>query len=67
MVVGISNRYSNEYLNAVRQATAENIDGNGGKKDGKVTVQEALNSLNIGGMLYGIKERFLLWFVFKNV
>lgn len=56
MVVGISNRYSNEYLNAVRQAMAANIDGNGGKKDGKVTVQEALNSLNIGGILYGIKE-----------
>ena len=67
MVSVPANRYSNVYLNGVRQALSENADGNGGKKDGKVTVQEALNSLNIGGMLYGIKERFLLWFVFKNV
>ena len=56
MVSGISNGYSYGYLNEVKQAMAANIDGNGGKKDGKVTVQEALNSLNIGGMLYGIKE-----------
>ena len=56
MVSVPANRYSNVYLNGVRQALSENADGNGGKKDGMVTVQEALNSLDIGGMLYGIQQ-----------
>ena len=49
-------KYLPNYLNSIKDALTNRIDGNGGKKDGKVTVNEAYNDLNIGNLLSGLKE-----------
>lgn len=53
---GNGNRYSQEYLNGINDVLTNRMDGNGGKKDGKVTGNEAYNDLNIGSLLSGLKE-----------
>ena len=47
--------YSQNYLNAIKQTFNTRIDGNSGKKDGKVTVAEAYKDLNVGDLLSGLK------------
>ena len=53
---GTGNQYSQQYLNEIKDVLTNRIDGNGGEKDGKVTVNEAYNDLNIGSLLSGLKE-----------
>ena len=50
------NRYSKDYLIDINNVLINRIDGNGGKKDGKVTVNEAYKDLNIGSLFLGLKE-----------
>ncbi len=47
--------YSQNYLNGIKQTFNTRIDGNSGKKDGKVTVAEAYKDLNVGDLLSGLK------------
>ena len=50
------NKYPQQYLNEINDVLTNRMDGNGDKKDGKVTVSEAYNDLNIGSLLSGLKE-----------
>lgn len=43
-------------MNEINEVLTNRIDGNGDKKDGKVTINEAYNDLNIGSLLSGLKE-----------
>jgi chromosome segregation ATPase len=53
---GDGNKYPQQYLNEINDVLKNRMDGNGDKKDGKVTVSEAYNDLNIGSLLSGLKE-----------
>ena len=54
--IGNGAKYSQEYLNSVKNVLANRIDGNGGDKDNKVTIKEAYNDLNIGDLLSSLKD-----------
>ena len=56
MAIDGTGKYPQEYLNGINDVLTNRMDGNGGKKDGKVTVNESYNDLNIGGLLQGLKE-----------
>ena len=53
---GDDNRYSQQYLTGINDMLTNRMDGNGGEKEGKVTVNEAYNDLDIGSLLSGLKE-----------
>ena len=48
--------YPKEYLDGIKTVFRERIDGNGGKKDGKVTVAEAYKDLDDTQLLAGLKK-----------
>ena len=52
------NNYSEAYLNTIENVVFQRMDSirNGGNGDGKVSVNEAYNDLNISGMLSGQNE-----------
>ncbi len=55
-IEGPGKKYPQEYLDGINDIFVNRMDGNGGEKDGKVTVKEAYNDLNIGDLLSGLKE-----------
>ena len=68
---GITSKYPPEYLKSIEFIMAKRMDGNGGKKDGKVTVNEALNDLNISSLFSGLRkgsfEYINLWSLTSNM
>lgn len=54
----ISAKYSNEYLNLIKNDAFTRIDSkkNGGNGDKKVSVNEAYNDLDVGSLLSGLKQ-----------
>lgn len=55
-IKGTGNQYPQQYLNDINDVLKNRMDGNGGKKDGKVTVNEAYNDLDIGDLLSGLEK-----------
>lgn len=53
--MSLDGNYSNDYLNGIKTETFTRMDSteNGGNGDGKVSIQEAFNDLNIGSLLAG--------------
>lgn len=53
--MSINGNYSNDYLNGIKNETFKRMDSseNGGNGDGKISIQEALNDLNIASLLSG--------------
>lgn len=53
--MAIDGNFSNEYLNSIKNEVFTRMDSaeNGGDGNGEVSIQEALNDLNIGAMLSG--------------
>ena len=51
-----SNNYPKDYLNSIQNDVFKRIDGkeNGGNGDGKISVNEVYNDLNIGSLLNGL-------------
>lgn len=49
-------KYSPDYLKTVRDNLINNADGNGGIKDGRITLQESYNNLNVGSLFSDLKE-----------
>ena len=51
-----NNKYSQQYYNEINDVFTNRMDGNGGKKDGKVTIKEAYNDLDIPSLFFGLEK-----------
>lgn len=49
-------KYSPDYLKAIRENLVNNADGNGGRKDGRITLRESYNSLDVGSLFSGLEK-----------
>ena len=55
MAIESTRKYSAEYLRQINTVLTSRMDGNNGKKDGRVTVSEAYKDLNPASLLSGLK------------